>query len=291
MPDWIVELLVARPRPRRRPRAVLDAGNEPRAVTLRVNPARATRDAVEAELRDDRASRRHAGASCPTRSSSRGAGDLGALPAVRDGRATPRTRRARRSRRSSVARPGERVLEIGAAPGGKATALAEAMGDAGLVVGLDVHPGRTRMIAHRRGAGSGCDRGRRRSRPTVRSSRSRRRAFDRVLLDAPCSGLGVLRRRPEARWRLGPAQLAELATLQRGSAARRRRRVVRPGGRLVYSVCTLSAAETTGIDEWAATHLAELRRRAAAGRRRGVRGRARRPPAPAASPTPTACTA
>jgi 16S rRNA (cytosine967-C5)-methyltransferase len=75
-----------------------------------------------------------------------------------------------------------------------------------------------------------------------------------VLLDAPCSGLGVLRRRPEARWRLRPEQLAELAELQRTLLAAAATSV-RPGGRLVYSVCTLSAVETVAIDEWARAHL------------------------------------
>jgi 16S rRNA (cytosine967-C5)-methyltransferase len=78
--------------------------------------------------------------------------------------------------------------------------------------------------------------------------------FDAVVLDAPCSGLGVLRRRPEARWRLQPGTIDELATLQRellvAAAAH-----VRPGGRLAYSVCTLSHAETVAIDEWAAGSL------------------------------------
>ena len=89
-------------------------------------------------------------------------------------------------------------------------------------------------------------------------------AFDRVLLDAPCSGLGVLRRRPEARWRLGPAQLPELATLQQGLLAAAAD-AVRPGGRLVYSVCTLSSVETTDIDEWAASDPPRTRRRAPPG--------------------------
>ena len=75
------------------------------------------------------------------------------------------------------------------------------------------------------------------------------RVVDRVLVDAPCSGLGVLRRRPDARWRIAPAAVDELASLQRdllsGAAD-----VVRPGGVLVYSVCTLTNAETTAIDEW-----------------------------------------
>jgi 16S rRNA (cytosine967-C5)-methyltransferase len=82
-------------------------------------------------------------------------------------------------------------------------------------------------------------------------------SFDRVLLDAPCSGLGVLRRRPEARWRIEPEAVDELVGLQRelllGAAA-----MVRPGGRLVYSVCTLTAAETQGVDEWAATVLPDF---------------------------------
>jgi 16S rRNA (cytosine967-C5)-methyltransferase len=88
----------------------------------------------------------------------------------------------------------------------------------------------------------------------TRSLPLRAAAFDRVLLDAPCSGLGVLRRRPEARWRLRPEQIDELAALQRtllGRAAE----AVRPGGRLVYSVCTLSAAETVAIDGWTQVHL------------------------------------
>ncbi|MGH9010895.1 MAG: rRNA cytosine-C5-methyltransferase, partial [Acidimicrobiia bacterium] len=75
--------------------------------------------------------------------------------------------------------------------------------------------------------------------------------FDRVLLDAPCSGLGVLRRRPEARWRLGPADIDRLAALQRELLAAAVPQV-RPGGLLAYCVCTLSREETLDIDAWAA---------------------------------------
>jgi 16S rRNA (cytosine967-C5)-methyltransferase len=76
-------------------------------------------------------------------------------------------------------------------------------------------------------------------------------SFDRVLVDAPCSGLGVLRRRPEARWRITPGAVEELAALQRllvDAAAG----ALAPGGRLLYAVCTLTAAETVAIDEWLA---------------------------------------
>ena len=79
-----------------------------------------------------------------------------------------------------------------------------------------------------------------------------------VLLDAPCSGLGVLRRRPDARWRIKAADIAQLAALQR-ELLRQASTCLRPGGRLVYSVCTLSREETIDIDEWAARELPHLR--------------------------------
>jgi 16S rRNA (cytosine967-C5)-methyltransferase len=75
------------------------------------------------------------------------------------------------------------------------------------------------------------------------------RVADRVLVDAPCSGLGVLRRRPDARWRIGPEAIDQLARLQRDLVAAAAD-LVKPGGRLVYSVCTLTNAETVAIDEW-----------------------------------------
>ncbi len=76
--------------------------------------------------------------------------------------------------------------------------------------------------------------------------------FDRVLVDAPCSGLGVLRRRPDARWRIQPDDVLRLAQLQR-RLLDQALILVRPGGLVVYSVCTLTGAETTGIDEWLAS--------------------------------------
>jgi len=76
-------------------------------------------------------------------------------------------------------------------------------------------------------------------------------SFDRVLLDAPCTGLGTLRRRADARWRIEPDAVGRLAALQRRVLAEAAR-LVRPGGTLVYSVCTLTAAEgpdvAAGVD-------------------------------------------
>jgi 16S rRNA (cytosine967-C5)-methyltransferase len=82
-------------------------------------------------------------------------------------------------------------------------------------------------------------------------------AFDRVLVDAPCSGLGVLARRPDARWRVDEAAVARLAGVQR-EILEAASTLVRPGGALVYSVCTLTEAETLGVDRWLATAHPEL---------------------------------
>jgi 16S rRNA (cytosine967-C5)-methyltransferase len=138
--------------------------------------------------------------------------------------------------------PGERILDLCAAPGGKATLLA-ATGAA--VTASDVSPKRLGLVvenAERLGAELAGVVAADGLAPPFRA-----RSFDRVLLDAPCSGLGVLRRRPDARWRIKPADVEELAELQRRLLTRAAT-LVRPGGVLGYSVCTLTDAETVGVD-------------------------------------------
>ena len=147
------------------------------------------------------------------------------------------------------AAPGDVVLDLCAAPGGKSTEIA---GRGAAVLAADLRLGRAGLIV--------------RNAERLRCSHKlepngvavvvadgtvppfRRRTFDAVLVDAPCSGLGSLRRRPDARWRIQPQDIGELATLQQQllkSAAE----LVVSGGTLVYSVCTLTAAETTGVLE------------------------------------------
>ncbi len=136
---------------------------------------------------------------------------------------------------------GDLVADVCAAPGGKATALA-ARG--ARVVACDSHLGRAGLLeANRRDLGAEsmhviAGDGRH---PPLRPGR-----FDAVLVDAPCSGLGTLRRRPDARWRIELSAVQRLARLQCGllDAAVD---LLRPGGRLVYSVCTLTAAETLEV--------------------------------------------
>ena len=139
--------------------------------------------------------------------------------------------------------PGDLVVDVCAAPGGKATGLAAA---GARVVAMDLHPQRVGLVrsnARRLGHGPAvgllvADA----ARPPLRPGLA-----DRVLVDAPCSGLGVLRRRPDSRWRVDPAAPERLAAVQvalvEAAAA-----LVRPGGELVFSVCTLTAAESVGVD-------------------------------------------
>jgi 16S rRNA (cytosine967-C5)-methyltransferase len=149
---------------------------------------------------------------------------------------------------------GERILDGCAAPGGKTTELAALTGNGARIIALDLHPQRIDLI--RAGAERlGC------SGIESRAWDLRRtpdfipvESLDKVLLDAPCSGLGVLRRNPETRWRRTAAEVQELAQLQRElltSVAP----LVRPGGVLLYSLCTTTPEETVGVvDTFLAAH-------------------------------------
>ncbi|HET6916146.1 MAG TPA: transcription antitermination factor NusB [Acidimicrobiales bacterium] len=141
------------------------------------------------------------------------------------------------------------VLDVCAAPGGKATALAAA--GARLVAAADLLPARALVVAanaRRLGASSVATVVADGAEPPWRSG-----SFDAVLVDAPCSGLGVLRRRPDARWRMKPGDVERLARIQKQLLSSSLP-LVRPGGLLAYSVCTLTAAETAGVDNWLSRH-------------------------------------
>ena len=141
-------------------------------------------------------------------------------------------------------RPGDRVLDLCAGPGGKSTHLAALTGPAGSVVAVELHPHRAELIrqaAARVGVSVDVRVGDAADAPVAADEQ-----FDVVLLDAPCTGLGTGRRRPEVRWRRTPDDTADLADLQRSLLAAAASHLA-PGGRLTYSVCTWTAAETDAV--------------------------------------------
>ncbi|GMQ98825.1 MAG: 16S rRNA (cytosine(967)-C(5))-methyltransferase RsmB [Acidimicrobiia bacterium] len=137
---------------------------------------------------------------------------------------------------------GDRVADLAAAPGGKTRIIADLVGETGSVVACDNHYRRL-ATAKRRLADSGkvdwvlADAGR----PALRT-----RSFDRVLLDAPCTGLGTLRRRPEIRYRIGEDAPRRYGEFQR-RMLQKALSLVKEGGRLVYSVCTVFPEETIDV--------------------------------------------
>jgi 16S rRNA (cytosine967-C5)-methyltransferase len=144
------------------------------------------------------------------------------------------------------ARPGHRVLDVCAAPGNKSTELAEAVGREGLVIGADIHLHRLRNWAARPASINRAvihhvvmDA----SRPLPLNT-----SFDRILVDAPCSGTGTLRRNPEIKWRLQPGSLQELAQLQM-KLLQQAAAAVSSTGRIVYSTCSMEAEENQRVVE------------------------------------------
>ena len=142
------------------------------------------------------------------------------------------------------ARPGERVLDLCAAPGGKSTQIAAALGDRGLLVSNDPEPSRAQALAgnlERMGAANAvvtCALPR-------KLAGSWRECFDAILVDAPCSGEGMFRRDPAARDEWNPASPEGCARRQ-AEILDQAARMLRPGGRLVYSTCTFNEYENEG---------------------------------------------
>lgn len=140
---------------------------------------------------------------------------------------------------------GERVLDSCAAPGGKATHLAQLMENRGELLAMDVSRNKLPLIqesAQRLGITIISTR----AADLLQSAALPANAFDRVLLDAPCSGLGVIRRNPEAKWRLTPVDFTRLASTQK-SMLKNAFRLLKPGGVLVYSTCSTTLEENDAV--------------------------------------------
>ena len=217
-------------------RALLRAGNEPGELALRVNTLRASPDEVVAAL-DVRT--HAAGAELPEGLVVEGAFDAHGHALWRAGAYAAQSRGAMLVARALDPQPGERVLDLCAAPGGKTTHLAALMGDRGEIVAVERHAGRARALQRTcERMGASC--------VQVQTADAARfvadAPFDRVLVDPPCSGLGTLQGHPDLRWRMSPEAIERLASTQ-AAILEAACGALRPGGALVYATCTLSPAE------------------------------------------------
>lgn len=216
---------------------LLAADNDPPGLTLR---AVGDREALLAELRD-------AGLDAqPTTLADRGVRVPGADPrrlaCVAEGRAVPQDEASMLVVAAAGAAPGDRVLDLCAGPGGKSTDLAARVGPDGRVTAVELHrhrADRVREAAERLGLEVEVVVGD--ARAVVPSD-----PVDVALVDAPCTGLGTGRRRPEVRWRRTPEDARALADLQVDLVTHAAAQV-RDGGRLTYAACTWTTAETTEV--------------------------------------------
>ena len=237
-PAWIAELWFAT-FGAAHARALMAAGNEPAEAVLRANTLRTSRDALAAALPVVA----HPAPGLPEGLVLDAPFDAFASPLWAEGRLMPQSRAAMTVGRLLGPRAGERVLDLCAAPGAKTTHLAALMEDRGAVVAVERHPGRAealRRTAARMGATA----------VEVRTGDAadphEAAAYDRVLVDPPCSDLGTLASRPDARWRKDPDTPERLARLQ-ARILRAGADALKPGGTLVYSTCTISPAENEDV--------------------------------------------
>jgi len=238
MPLWIVELWWDALGPEAT-RGLLARANEPAESSLRANTLRTDAAGLVEALAAAGVSASAAGEP-PEAVIVTGAFDAHGSALWRDGALMPQSRASMMVAHCVGAGAGERVLDLCAAPGGKTTHLAALMGAQGDLVAVERHAGRARALqrtAARMGA----------TNVTVEIGDATVRhgagaVFERVLLDAPCSGLGTLQSRPDLRWRASPEAVAALAARQARllSAAAA---ACAPGATLVYSTCTISPAE------------------------------------------------
>lgn len=235
-PDWIADALVADLGADADP--FMAAANLPAENALRWNPLRGPRASVAALL----PVAWHGDPLLPEAMVLDGPFALEDSPVWARGLAMGQSRASMLPARAVAPQPRERILDLCAAPGAKATHLAALARNGAEIVCVERHAARAdalRQLGRRMGA-----------RLTVLVGDGREVAlpgtFDAALVDAPCTGLGVLSARPDARWRRRPEALEPLTALQQG-LLERALHVVRPGGRVVYSTCTVLAAENEAV--------------------------------------------
>jgi 16S rRNA (cytosine967-C5)-methyltransferase len=243
-PEWIVRLWWER-LGAEDARALLASDNEPGEVALRANTLVTDPASLERALAAQSVAA-HRDETIEEALVLDGPLDLHDSPLWQDGAFIAQSRAAMLVARTLAPTAGERVLDLCAAPGGKTTHLAALMGGEGSLLAVErnrARAGALERTARRLRAGNV-----RVELGDAAAPRAEGAVFDRVLVDPPCSGLGTLQARADLRWRVGEADVAQMAGTQwsilaAGAAA------LRPGGVLVYSTCTISPLENEHLIE------------------------------------------
>jgi 16S rRNA (cytosine967-C5)-methyltransferase len=225
--------------------ALLQANNRPAPLTIRTNILKTTRSALKVALEAEGAQVAETTSSPVGLDIISSSGWLRTLQTYRDGLFMVQDQAAQLISLLLSPRPGETVLDACAAPGGKATHLAELMQDRGTVVALELDASRMAKIRENsRRLGTAII-----SPHQGDAGRYHVGTFDRVLVDAPCSGLGVLRRHPDGRWNKTEQTIGDHAALQR-RILENCASLVKPGGTLVYATCTTEPEENDEVISW-----------------------------------------
>lgn len=243
LPEWIAETWIEE-LGFKRAESLCAACNVQPGLSLRCNLARTTRKGVEAALEAEGIETSH-GHLAPESLLVKGSGLVTELDVYRQGKVSVQDEGSTVVGHLVDPSPGMRIADLCAAPGGKANHIAELMKNQGSVLAVDISAARLAMVKESA----------RRLGNTIIEARALDATgelsktlgeFDRVLVDAPCSGLGTLARRPDARWRRDRVDVGRLSRLQR-SILLRGAELVRTGGLLVYSTCTISREENRGV--------------------------------------------
>ncbi len=212
-------------------------------LTVRVNTLKTGREELRARLAGEGVTA-EPGRYSPFALHLSGHVQLGALPSFREGLFTVQDESSQMAAILLAPRPGERLLDVCAAPGGKTTHLAQLMDNRGAILACDASPRKLELVAEsaaRLGIAIIETLPHNATKPLPKADR-----FDRVLVDAPCSGLGVLRRNPEGKWWKSRQNVAELAATQKailGNAADR----LAEGGALLYATCSTTREENEAV--------------------------------------------
>lgn len=247
LPPWLSAELLGWLPPQRAEAFALACNAAP-ALDLRANPLRTSRDELLARFTAAGVAARALPGAPHGLTLLERVGDLRDLPGYAEGLWCVQDRSAQAIAPLLEAQPGQRILDACAAPGGKSTHLAELIGDRGEVWALDRSEARLRRLdRNAERLGLTCIRSLALDATALAEAKPHwGGSFDRLLLDAPCSGLGTLARHPDARWRITPEAIDGLVTLQR-QLLEALLPLLAPGGRLVYATCTVEPRENGGL--------------------------------------------